>query len=139
MPASASSNKLSQSQIKRLIVSGIVIWAAAALLLRTIAPLGVFAGANRIALYVAILIGTWPFIVAVAKLAALGSDQIVRGICLLTTTALFIDGTVFAWFPSVYGNAPYQLDNAAAVLWGGASGLILAFIAENRKASAGSI
>lgn len=132
-PVPTSSAKLSMDQIVKLVISGLVIWAAAALLLRSIAPLGVMEGANRIGLYAAIFVGTWPFVVAVTRVAGLGPDQIVRGISLLTFTALFIDGSVFAWAPSVYGDAAHHLDNAAAVLWGGGSGLLLAFIAENRK------
>lgn len=132
-PVSTSSAKLSMGQVIRLVGCGIVIWAAGALLLRNIAPMGVMEGANRIGLYAAIFVGTWPFVIAVTRLAALGPDQIVRGVALVTFIALFIDGSVFAWVPTVYGGVAYHLDNAAAVLWGGGCGLILAFVSESRK------
>ena len=138
-PVPTSSAKLSTGQVIRLFGCGIVIWAAGALLLRTIAPMGGMEGANRIGLYAAIFIGTWPFVVAVTRLAALGPDQIVRGVSFVTFIALFIDGSVFAWAPTVYGTAAHHLDNAAAVLWGGGSGLLLAFIAENRTVANTSV
>ncbi|WP_295526447.1 hypothetical protein [Novosphingobium sp. Chol11] len=120
---------LSFGQSAMLVAIGIALWFVAAMLLRQIAPLGVFDGPARIALYALTVPGTWPFVLLTQRLVRLAPDQIVPGIALVTAAALLTDSFVFAWFPWIYGAAEYHRDCAAAVFWGAAVGLLLSFIA----------
>ena len=125
---------LSTGQSTRLIALGLVLWALAAILVRYLAPLGVLAGPAAIWTYGAVLIGTWPVLLLVVRLAALAPGQVVPGTALVTLVALLIDGSVFAWVPQLYAAPDRQLACSATVLWGAGAALLLAFAHEWRSA-----
>jgi len=125
---------LEPGQSARLIGLGLVLWALAAMLVRALAPLGVLSGSAAVWTYGAVLVGTWPVLLLVVRLAALVPGQVVPGTALLTLVALLLDGGVFAWVPWLYAAPELQLPCAAAVLWGAGAGLLLAFIHEARAA-----
>ena len=120
---------LTVRQASALIVIGIALWFVAAMLLRQIAPLGVFDGWARAMLYALVVPGTWPFVRLTQRLARLGTAQIVPGIAVVTAAALIADSIVFAGFPWIYGAAEFHRDCAAAVFWGAGVGLLLSFAA----------
>ena len=120
---------LSTRQTGTLAVIGAVLWFIAAILLRTIGPLGAFDGGNRVLLYALTIPGTIPFVWMTQRLARLASNQIAIGIAIVTATALLLDGVAVAWFPQLYGHGLAQVtSSAAAILWGAGIGLILAFL-----------
>ena len=118
---------LTPGQACALMLIGIALWFVAAMLLRQIAPLGVFEGPARLVLYALTVPGTWPFVLATQRLVRLNPVQIVPGVALLTAAALLADSIVFAWFPWIYGTAAYHRDCAATVFWGAGVGLVLSF------------
>ncbi len=120
---------LASRQASALIMIGIALWFVAAMLLRQIAPLGVFDGWARAMLYALVVPGTWPFVRLTQRLARLGKAQIVPGFALVIAAALIADSIVFAWFPWIYGAAEFHRDCAAAVFWGAGVGLLLSFAA----------
>lgn len=123
---------LETGQSARLIGLGLILWALAAILVRILAPLGVLEGAAAVWTYGAVLLGTWPVLLLVVRVAALAPGQVVPGTALLTLVALMIDGSVFAWAPWLYADPDRQLACAAVVLWGAGAGLLLAFVHEWR-------
>lgn len=127
---------LGRARVARLIGLGLVLWALAAILVRFLAPLAVLAGPAAVWTYGAVLVGTWPVLLLVVRLAALEPGQVVPGTALLTVVALLIDGSVFAWVPWLYAAPEQQVACAAIVLWGAGAGLLLAFIHEGRAARA---
>ena len=128
-PDAAPGADLPAQQAGALILIGIALWFVAAMLLRQVAPLGVFDGWARALLYALIVPGTWPFVLLTRRLVRLGKAQIVPGIALVTAAALMADSVVFAWFPWIYGAAQFHRDCAAAVFWGASAGLLLSFVA----------
>ena len=125
---------LGPGQSARLIGLGLILWALAAILVRYLAPLGVLEGPAALWTYGAVLLGTWPVLLLVVRLAALAPRQVVPGTALLTLVALLIDGSVFAWVPQLYAAPDRQLACAATVLWGAGVALLLAFAHEWRSA-----
>ncbi len=132
-PSPQANPALSAGQAGALVPIGIALWFVAAMLLRQIAPLGVFEGTARLFLYALTVPGTWPFVLATQRLVRLNPAQIVPGVALLTAAALLADSIVFAWFPWIYGAAEYHRDCAAAVFWGAGVGLLLSFALAARQ------
>jgi hypothetical protein len=91
------------AQIAILVVYGFVLWFAAALLVRTIGPMG-------------LLEGSWGILIFLLVIP-------------VTATALLLDGVAHAWFPRIYGtDLELIVQGAAAIFWGAGVGLFLAFI-----------
>jgi hypothetical protein len=135
-PSSGASAGLTARQASMLVAIGIALWFVAAMLLRQIAPLGVFDGPARGVLYVLIVPGTWPFLMLTQRLVHLAEAQIVPGVALVTAAALLADSLVFAWFPWIYGAPEYHRDCAAAVFWGAGVGLLMSLALGARQAGA---
>ena len=126
---SNSPQDLSAPQIAILAGYGVVLWLAAAMLVRTIGPMGAFDGAWGMLTYALVIPGTVPAILAARPLAKLRGDQTITGIAVVTATALLIDGIAHAWFPAIYGTDPALIvKGAGAIFWGAGVGLVLAFI-----------
>ncbi len=122
----AFAGALTASQIAILALYGAALWFAAAMLVRTIAPMGALNGGWRVLTYALIVPGTIPAVVMARPLARLRRDQTAIGITIVTAAALLLDGIAFAWFPALYGNDPaLVLAGAAAILWGAGIGLVL--------------
>ena len=131
MPPSFTHSRLglSTSQMLMLTTIGAVLWFLAAMLLRTIGPMGVFEGGRRLMLYAITVPATLPFIWMTQKLARLPANRIGIGYSFATAIALLLDGVAVAWFPLLYGTDMAQVSNsAAAILWGAGIGVMLAII-----------
>ena len=130
---SSSSGSLSARQVLIMMVSGVIVWFAAALLLHWLVPLGAFDGAMRVLTYLLVIPGTLPVLCGMIRLAGLSAAQVVPGFALGTGTALLCDGIAAAWFPGLYGaTADHVRLAAAAVLWGAGVGIMLAFAVAHR-------
>ena len=129
---SISTHNLTARQITILVAYGAVLWFAAAMLVRTIGPIGLLDGGWRALTYALVIPGTVPAILAARPLAKLRHDQTLAGIAVVTTTALLLDGVGHAWFPALYGTDPALIiKGAAAIFWGAGVGLVLAFLMNN--------
>jgi hypothetical protein len=137
MPAvTASQPSLTTTQISILTVYGAVLWFLAAMLVRTIGPMGALDGLSRIIVYALVIPGTIPAIAVARPLAKLRRDQMVTGISIVTATALLLDGVAHAWFPVIYGTDPALIVKGAAVIfWGAGVGLVLAPIMNKGEAA----
>lgn len=132
-PASGRFLPLSSRQLLITAGLGVVLWFSAALLIRALAPLGVFEGAARVWLYALVIPGTVPFVFLLEKLAGLARTQIALGYSVATAAATLCDGVALAWFPDLYGGAGVSGAAGAVILWGAGVGLVLAFL-RNRAA-----
>jgi hypothetical protein len=120
---------LGTRQIAILIGFGALLWFGAAMLLRTLGPMGVFDGGWRVILYAAVIPGTWPFIILAQRLAGLARDQIAVGITIVTASAALLDGVAFGWFPGLYSSNPLLATaSAGTILWGVGVGLVLGLV-----------
>lgn len=120
---------LSDRQTVILAVLGALLWLGAALLLRALAPLGVHDGAARVALYAAIVPGSWPFVLLLVRAAGLAPHQRLGGVAVALAVAMLLDGLALAWAPGLYGTAPADAAGAGAViLWGAGVILVLAVL-----------
>lgn len=118
---------LSDRQTAILAVLGAVLWLGAALLLRALAPLGVHDGAARVALYAAIVPGSWPFVLLLVRAARLAPAQRLGGVAVALAVAMLLDGLALAWAPGLYGATLVDAAGAGAViLWGAGVILVLA-------------
>jgi hypothetical protein len=109
MSARATNNlpvNLAMPQIAVLVIYGTVLWFAAAMLVRTIGPMGALYGGWQILNYALVIPGTVPAILAARPLAKLDGHQTFNGIAVVTATALLLDGIAHAWFPAIYGTDP---------------------------------
>ncbi|MDA0962739.1 MAG: hypothetical protein O2898_07460 [Proteobacteria bacterium] len=119
---------LTARQMSGAALCGLVLWLAAALLLRVIGPMGVYDGAARVALYLAIIPGTVPVLWLMRRLARLQAGQMVPAMAMGTGTATIMDGIALAWFPDLYGaGVALHAGAGGTILWGGGIGLLLAF------------
>ncbi len=117
------------SQMFSLAAYGALLWFGAAMLLRTLGPLGIFDGAVHAILYFLIIPGTWPFLLIAQRVAGLARTQMGLGVALVTASAALLDGLAFAWFPGFYSDDPAMATaSAGAILWGVGVGLILGLV-----------
>ncbi len=124
-----TASQLSTAQIAILAIYGAILWFLAAILVRTIGPMGFLDGVWGIITYALVIPGTVPAILAARPLARLRRDQTAVGIAIVTATALLLDGIAHAWFPTIYGSDPALIvKGAAAIFWGAGVGLVLAII-----------
>ena len=124
-----SPHNLTLPQVAILAGYGAVLWFAAAMLVRTIGPMGALDGGWGMLTYALVIPGTAPAILAARPLAKLRGDQTIIGIAVVTATALLLDGVAHACFPAIYGTDPALIvKGAAAIFWGAGVGLVLAFI-----------
>lgn len=131
MPVGSNSGpaQLTPTQIGILAVYGAVLWFLAAILVRTIGPMGALDGICGILTYALVIPGTVPAILAARPLAKLRRDQTAVGVAIVTATALLLDGVAHAWFPNLYGTDPALIiKGAAAIFWGAGVALVLALI-----------
>ena len=120
---------LSGRQIIILALYGALLWFLAAILVRTIGPMGALDGFGRIITYALVIPGTVPAILLGRALAKLRGDQTAIALIVITATALLLDGIAHAWFPSLYGTDPVLIVKGAAVIfWGAGVGLVLGFL-----------
>lgn len=137
MPMSFTQSRLglTSGQVLTLAITGAVLWFLAAILLRTIGPMGAFEGGNRVLLYALTIPGTLPFVWTTQRLAKLASNQVATGIAIVTAIALLLDGVAVAWFPELYGgDLPQVTNSAAAILWGAGVGIVLALFVNREPA-----
>jgi hypothetical protein len=120
---------LTTKQIIILALYGALLWFVAALLVRTIGPMGALDGFGRVITYALVIPGTVPAIWIGRVLAKLNHDQTAISLMVITATALLLDGVAHAWFPALYGSDPALIVKGAAVIfWGAGIGLVLGFI-----------
>jgi hypothetical protein len=128
-PNLAITQPLSTKQIIILALYGAVLWFLAAILVRTIGPMGALDGFARVITYALVIPGTVPAILIGRVLAQLKPDQTAISLIVITATALLLDGIAHAWFPGLYGSDPVLIvKGAAAIFWGAGVGLALGFI-----------
>jgi hypothetical protein len=128
MEAKMQRTSLTQTQIIIAVITGMIAWFGAAMLMRAIVPLDFFNGVGVVLVYAITIPVTIPFVFMLRRIAGLRADQIAIGYTLATTAALLLDGTAFAFFPSLYADDPADaLKAAATILWGAGVGQVLAF------------
>jgi hypothetical protein len=121
---------LSARQVMILVGLGAVLWFAAALLLGLLAPHGIYEGWGRVILYAAIVPGTWPFVLLLARAAGLRGPDVFTGVAVALAAATLLDGIALAWAPTLYGETVEHVAGAgAAILWGAGVFLVLGAIA----------
>lgn len=124
---------LNPRQLSILAALGAILWLGAALLLRALAPLGVYDGLARVALYAAIVPGTWPFVLLLVRAAGLARRQALSGVAVALAVATLLDGLALAWAPGLYGTTEAHVAGAgAAILWGAGVFLVLGALAARR-------
>lgn len=125
---SGGSGRLSTRQAAMMVISGVVVWFTAAVLLHWLVPLGALDGTMRVLTYLLVIPATLPVLLGVIRLASLSAAQVVPGFSLGTAAALLCDGMAVAWAPALYGASTDHVRlAAAAILWGAGAGIMLAF------------
>jgi hypothetical protein len=129
MTHSSQTQSLTTKQMIILALYGAVLWFLAAMLVRTIGPMGALDGSARIITYALVIPGTIPAIWIGRAMAGLARDQTATALIVITATALLLDGIAHAWFPNLYGSDPALIVKGAAVIfWGAGVGLVLGLI-----------
>jgi hypothetical protein len=126
---------LTTNQSLILAVYGVVLWFAAANLVRIIGPMGAFDGLMGLISFALVIPGTVPAIYGARWIAKLRRDQTALAIAVVTAAALLLDGIAHAWFPQLYGTDPALIvKGAAAIFWGAGVGLVLGLIMNRSEA-----
>ncbi len=126
---SSPTHPLTAKQIIILALYGTLLWFLAAILVRTIGPMGALDGFGQVITYALVIPGTIPAIWIGRALARLSRDQTAISLIVITATALLLDGVAHAWFPSLYGSDPALIvKGAAAIFWGAGVGLVLGLV-----------
>lgn len=121
---------LNLRQLSILAALGAILWLGAALLLGALAPLGIYEGMARVALYAAIVPGTWPFVLLLIRAAGLARRQALGGVAVALAVAMLLDGLALAWAPGLYGTTEAHVAGAGAtILWGAGVFLVLGALA----------
>jgi hypothetical protein len=129
MTDTSQTQPLSTQQIIILALYGALLWFIAAILVRTIGPMGALDGSARVITYALVIPGTVPAIWIGRMLAKLRRDQTAFSILVITASALLLDGIAHAWFPDIYGTDPVlRVKGAAVIFWGAGVGLVLGLI-----------
>ena len=84
-----------------LVVSGLVLWFVAAMMIRVLEPMGALDDGARMITYVLVFPGTAPFIWGLVQLARLKTGQVTLGSAIVVMSAMFADGLALSWFPSL--------------------------------------
>jgi hypothetical protein len=125
----STNQPLTTKQVIILALYGAVLWFLAAMLVRTIGPMGALDGFGRMITYALVIPGTVPAILIGRALAKLSRDQTAISLIVITATALLLDGIAHAWLPSLYGSDPTLIVKGGAVIfWGAGVGLVLGLI-----------
>lgn len=110
-----------------LLLLGAILWFVAAMLLRALAPSGIYEGASQALLYALIIPGTIPFLLLSLKMARVERSSSFAAVALMTMSAMLLDGVALACLPFLYGGTVEYIAGAGAtILWGAAVGLVLA-------------
>lgn len=129
MTHSSQTQSLTTKQMIILALYGVMLWLLAAILVRTVGPMGALDGSARIITYALVIPGTIPAIWIGRAMAGLARDQTATALIVITATALLLDGIAHAWFPNLYGSDPALIVKGAAVIfWGAGVGLVLGLI-----------
>ena len=134
LPAAAV--PLGPGQAAALVAWGVLLWFAAALLIRWAPPVLFGRRAWTALLFASALPNAWLTIWATRRLLSLRDDQFVPAAALASAAAMFCDGVALTW-TSLYGPETRDLVPVAALLlWGVAAILVAAFAAAHRKGKA---
>ncbi len=109
---------LSAARIGLFVAVGAGVWLFAALMVRYLGPISFDQGLAHVALYVfcapLAFVSTW----MIAKVTGTPLNAMVGPMVIMTTTAVFLDGTALVWAPGLYGGADVAAHGGAAILWG---------------------
>lgn len=120
---------LSRSQMAIFLLYGIAGWFLAAVLIRWLGPLGIFAGWPRALTYLLIVPGTVPFVWLAAKLGRAAPGQLFIGFSISSAMATICDGLALWLIPDLYGSGVATHAGAGGtILWGIGVGIFLAYI-----------
>jgi hypothetical protein len=126
--------RLSGRQIAISVALGLVLWIAAALVIRA-APAMLFErGAWTVVLFAAALPNAFFTLWLARRLGAPSPGQIVPFVAVGCATAMLCDGVALTWAAPLYGGGGKDLATAAALLlWGVAAILIVGLVAARRE------
>ncbi|MBC7870817.1 MAG: hypothetical protein H7Y09_08250 [Chitinophagaceae bacterium] len=129
---------LKTSQIALFIGLGIAFWLTGLLFIRVVGPV-IFTPDNP--LIIVLYLASFPMLFAAIAIASaisrLPMKDMLEPMVIMTFSAIFIDGAVIALLPEAYGDDLTQVMRAAAwLLWGGAAGLLCAWLLSLRGNSA---
>jgi hypothetical protein len=122
-------NGFTMRQTAVLTLLGVTFWFLGATILRAAEPIGAYHGMGRVLLYLAIAIGTVPFVPLTRVIATLRSDQIAAGVAWVTASAMICDSLALPLFPTLYGDTAGA---GAAILWGAGVAVFLGFVFNKR-------
>jgi len=112
-----------------LLPYALVLWAIAWSAIRFRGSHGAFEGLRGIVTYLAVIPATVLINWLHLKLADLPREEIVNAVAITLAAATTLDGTLFWFFPQVYGSDPVVLRHGAAfIIWAGAVAFWLAFL-----------
>lgn len=119
---------LSQQQIVRSAIIGVVLWFVFLWVVRWI-PWAFDGGVRSALLFVVTIPGAWLLVKVVAWAAALEPATLFEGVVVATVAAMFVDGLVFTFVSHWYGTSETHVRfGAAFILWGAAMGIFIAWL-----------
>jgi hypothetical protein len=119
---------LSQQQIVRSFVAGVVLWFVFVWVVRWI-PWAFDGGVRSALLFIVTIPAAWGLVRIVALAAALEPATIFEGVVIATVAAMLLDGLVFTFVSHWYGSSETHVRfGAGLILWGAALGMLIAWL-----------
>jgi len=126
IPPSTAPVPITRAQSAIMAVYGAILWFLAAVIIRTIEPLGGQVVPGILLVYALMVPGFYPFILLARRIAGLRHDQTLIGVAIATGTAALIDAHALIFIPELYGPKPTAA--GATILWGIGVVLLMAAI-----------
>jgi len=124
---------LKRDQYIYTIICGIVLWLFGGLTCKFGESFSIFGQKASILSFIVAIPSLWISIVAVIKVGNLKKDQIITGVSIALSAAVFCDGIAFTWFRALYGKQLYHIRLGSAwILWGGFLTFLFSFVEEYR-------
>ncbi|WOE74490.1 hypothetical protein [Alterisphingorhabdus coralli] len=125
--------RLSAKQISISIIMGVILWFAAALLLRFLGQADLLEQGNMALLYALVIPGTVPFVYLIRMVASIQSGQLGPALAIATAAAALCDGMALTWLPQLYGETVEIVAiSGASILWGAGVAIALGFLLDRR-------
>ncbi len=123
-----SSNHLSTSQRILSVIIGIIFWFIFLIIIRN-TPWLFDGGIRNLVTFVITIPLIWLIIIGVKNVLSFNNKTIFEVVVIATFTYMLFDGTVFTFFPDLYGSTEEHVRRGAGfILWGAAWGLIIGWI-----------
>ena len=133
-PATSGVHGLSAAQVVVSMALGAIFWFIAALIVHFGTPAGLYAGWEKVILFVATPAVTWITLAILRRIARAGGGDLVAAVSIATALATMLDAGAMTFTPTLYAPTPEGvLAGSIWILWGVGWGLAQSFVGGGKR------